>query len=209
MSLRTRRAVRLLVAVAFTWVGVALFAHAALAWEAKIQVAKVNAGGAANDAFVFQPTITSTSGSAITAPFSLKGGELPAVRRPLQRGERLLQRPDPKGDRAADARLHAEGRQLSQHARHQRQLRRSSRPELAAEARERGLDRPGDRDRRPQGPLPRVGPVHVHQRPGRCAAAAGAHRGAIRAGAGAGAADPGLARAVRPGSAKLRGRRRA
>ena len=78
MSLRTRRAVRLLVAVAFTWVGVALFAHAALAWEAKIQVAKVNAGGAANDAFVFQPTITSTSGSAITAPFSLKGGELTA-----------------------------------------------------------------------------------------------------------------------------------
>src|SRR5512133_1457394 len=78
MSLRTRRAVRLLVAVAFTWVGLALFAHAALAWEAKIQVAKVNEGGAANDAFVFQPTLTSTSGSAIAAPFSLKGGELTA-----------------------------------------------------------------------------------------------------------------------------------
>ena len=200
MSLRTRRAVRLLVAVAFTWVGVALFAHAALAWEAKIQVAKVNAGGAANDAFVFQPTITSTSGSAITAPFSLKGGELTApfdVRCNAGNDcfsdltQRVTEQPTPGYTLKDVSCRNTQGTNGN------------------------FADPPG-----PSSPLKPASEVSTDlatgtvdlkahflewvlctftERPGRCAAAAGAHRGAIRAGAGAGAADPGLARACAAG----------
>jgi hypothetical protein len=70
------RGVRLLGAVAFVWVGLALSAQAALATYGQIQVVKINQGGNPNDAFAFHPTFTWTGPLAQGASdFSLKGGQ--------------------------------------------------------------------------------------------------------------------------------------
>jgi hypothetical protein len=72
MSIRAPRGIpRLLVAVALTWVGLAICAQAALATHGRIQVAKVNVGGNPNDAFAFHPAFSQTNAS----DFSLKGGQ--------------------------------------------------------------------------------------------------------------------------------------
>jgi hypothetical protein len=71
MSISATRALRLLVAVAMTWVGLAVCAQAALATHGRIQVAKVNQGGNPNDTFAFHPAFSLTP----TSDFSLKGGE--------------------------------------------------------------------------------------------------------------------------------------
>jgi hypothetical protein len=70
MSYRATRGVRLLVAAALVWIGLAVCAHSAFAWDARVQVAKVNQGGNPNDSFAFHPSFTPTAGD-----FSLKGGE--------------------------------------------------------------------------------------------------------------------------------------
>jgi hypothetical protein len=62
--------VRLLVAAAMMWVGLAFCAQAAFAWHGKVQIAKVNQGGNPNDAFAFHPSF-----SPAASDFSLKGGE--------------------------------------------------------------------------------------------------------------------------------------
>jgi hypothetical protein len=70
------RGVRLLAAVAFAWVGLALCAQAALATYGQVQVAKINQGGNPNDAFAFHPTFTWTGPLPQGASdFSLKGGQ--------------------------------------------------------------------------------------------------------------------------------------
>jgi hypothetical protein len=72
------RAGRLLGAVAFVWVGFALFANAAMATYGHIQIIKINQGGDPNDTFTFQPTFTWSGDPAlanVTTPFALKGGE--------------------------------------------------------------------------------------------------------------------------------------
>jgi hypothetical protein len=61
---------RLLVAVAMMWVGLAFCAQAAFAWHGKVQIAKVNQGGNANDVFAFHPSF-----SPAASDFSLKGGQ--------------------------------------------------------------------------------------------------------------------------------------
>jgi hypothetical protein len=71
MSIRaTRGVVRLLVAAAMMWVGLALCAQAAFAWSGKVQIAKVNQGGNPNDSFAFHPSFTPSA-----SDFSLKGGQ--------------------------------------------------------------------------------------------------------------------------------------
>jgi hypothetical protein len=70
------RGVRLLAAVAFAWVGLALCAQAALATYGQVQVAKVNQGGNPSDTFAFHPTFTWTGPLPQGASdFSLKGGQ--------------------------------------------------------------------------------------------------------------------------------------
>jgi hypothetical protein len=76
MTRRMVRAGRLLGAVAFVWVGLALFAQAAMATYGRIQIVKINQGGDPNDTFSFQPTFTwSGPLPSNTTPFTLKGGE--------------------------------------------------------------------------------------------------------------------------------------
>jgi hypothetical protein len=70
MSIRASRATRLLMAAALAWLGLALCAQAAQATYGKIQVAKVNQGGNANDTFTFHPSVTPSA-----SDFSIKGGE--------------------------------------------------------------------------------------------------------------------------------------
>jgi hypothetical protein len=70
MSYRATRGVRLLVAAALIWIGLAVCAHSAFAWDARVQVAKVNQGGNPNDSFAFHPSFTPTA-----SDFSLKGGQ--------------------------------------------------------------------------------------------------------------------------------------
>jgi hypothetical protein len=76
MTFRASRGVRLLLAAALAWLGLALCAQAALATHGRIQVVKINQGGNANDTFAFHPTFTWTGPAAPTGgDFSLKGGE--------------------------------------------------------------------------------------------------------------------------------------
>jgi len=77
MSIRATRGVRLLVAAALAWVGLALCAQAALAPHGRIKVVKINQGGNPNDTFAFHPTLTwAGPGEPGTgSDFSLKGGE--------------------------------------------------------------------------------------------------------------------------------------
>jgi hypothetical protein len=71
MSIRaTRGVVRLLVAAAMVWVGLALCAQAAFAWSGKVQIAKVNSGGNPDDVFAFHPSFYPSA-----SDFSLKGGQ--------------------------------------------------------------------------------------------------------------------------------------
>jgi hypothetical protein len=71
MSIRASRGVvRLLVAAAMMWVGLAFCAQSAFAWHGKVQIAKVNQGGNPNDSFAFHPSFTPSA-----SDFSLKGGE--------------------------------------------------------------------------------------------------------------------------------------
>lgn len=72
----TKRGARVLAAVAFAWVGLALCAQAALATYGRVQVVKINQGGNPDDTFAFHPTFTWTGPLASSASdFSLKGGE--------------------------------------------------------------------------------------------------------------------------------------
>jgi hypothetical protein len=76
MSLSATRGVRLVLAVALAWVGLALSAQAALATYGRVQVVKINQGGNPADVFVFHPTLTWTGPLATTtSDFTLKGGE--------------------------------------------------------------------------------------------------------------------------------------
>jgi hypothetical protein len=70
MSYRATRGVRLVLSAAVIWVGLAVCAHSAFAWDAKVQVAKVNQGGNPNDSFSFHPSFTPAADD-----FSLKGGQ--------------------------------------------------------------------------------------------------------------------------------------
>jgi hypothetical protein len=74
MSIRASRATRLLMVAALAWLGLALSAQAAHATYGKIQVAKVNQGGNANDTFTFHPSVTPAA-----SDFSLKGGQSSSV----------------------------------------------------------------------------------------------------------------------------------
>ena len=70
MSISASRATRLLVAVGVAWLGLALSAQAAHATYGKVQIAKINQGGDANDSFAFHPALTPSAGD-----FTLKGGQ--------------------------------------------------------------------------------------------------------------------------------------
>ncbi len=70
MSFSASRATRLLVAVGVAWLGLALSAQAAHATYGKVQIAKINQGGDANDSFAFHPALTPSAGD-----FTLKGGQ--------------------------------------------------------------------------------------------------------------------------------------
>ena len=70
MSFSASRATRLLVAVGVAWLGLALSAQAAHATYGKIQIAKINQGGDANDSFTFHTALTPSAGD-----FTLKGGQ--------------------------------------------------------------------------------------------------------------------------------------
>lgn len=59
---------------ALAWLGLALCAQAAHATYGKIQVAKVNQGGNANDTFTFHPSVTPSA-----SDFSIKGGQSSSV----------------------------------------------------------------------------------------------------------------------------------
>jgi hypothetical protein len=74
MSIRASRATRLLMAAALAWLGLALCAQAAHATYGKIQVAKINQGGNANDTFTFHPSVTPSA-----SDFSIKGGQSSSV----------------------------------------------------------------------------------------------------------------------------------
>jgi hypothetical protein len=70
MSFSASRSTRLLVAVGVAWLGLALSAQAAHATYGKVQIAKINQGGDANDSFAFHPALTPSAGD-----FTLKGGQ--------------------------------------------------------------------------------------------------------------------------------------
>jgi hypothetical protein len=61
---------RLLVAAAMAWLGLALCAQAAHATYGKVTIVKINEGGNANDSFAFDPDLAPAQ-----QDFSLKGGE--------------------------------------------------------------------------------------------------------------------------------------
>ncbi len=70
MTIRASRGVRLLMAAAIAWFGLALCAQAAHATYGKVTIVKINKGGDQNDAFGFHPSLMPTQ-----QDFSLKGGE--------------------------------------------------------------------------------------------------------------------------------------
>ena len=70
MSIRASRGMRLLIAAALAWLGLALCAQAAHATYGKVQVAKINQGGDPNDTFSYHPSLTPSA-----SDFSLKGGQ--------------------------------------------------------------------------------------------------------------------------------------
>jgi hypothetical protein len=76
MSIRATRASRLLIAAVFAWLGLALFAQAALATHGRVQVIKINQGGNASDTFAFHPQLTQSPGASPAATdFSIAGGQ--------------------------------------------------------------------------------------------------------------------------------------
>lgn len=77
MTIRATRGVRLLVAAALAFVGLALCAQAANATYSKITIVKINQGGNQNDTFTFHPTLNPSAGD-----FSIKAGE--ASRKTIQ-----------------------------------------------------------------------------------------------------------------------------
>ena len=79
MTIRASRGMRLLVAAAIAWLGLALCAQAAHATYGKVTIVKINKGGNESDKFTFHPA------SADAADFSLKGGEQDVQGR-VQRG---------------------------------------------------------------------------------------------------------------------------
>jgi hypothetical protein len=70
MTISASRATRLLAAVGVAWLGLALSAQAAHATYGKVQISKVNQGGAASDTFAYHPAVTPSAGD-----FTLKGGQ--------------------------------------------------------------------------------------------------------------------------------------
>jgi hypothetical protein len=70
MSIRASRGVRLLLAAATAWLGLALCAQAAHATYGKVTIVKINQGGNPNDTFGFHPDLSPAAND-----FSLKGGE--------------------------------------------------------------------------------------------------------------------------------------
>ena len=76
MSFRATRGTRVLVLAALAWLGLALFAQAAQATHGRVQIAKINQGGAATDSFAFHPTLTQSPGATPAATdLSLVGGQ--------------------------------------------------------------------------------------------------------------------------------------
>src|SRR3954471_3475069 len=70
MTIRASRGVRLLLAAAMAWLGLALCAQAAHATYGKVTIVKVNHGGNQNDAFAFHPVVVPDQ-----PDFSIKAGE--------------------------------------------------------------------------------------------------------------------------------------
>jgi hypothetical protein len=70
MTIRASRGVRLLVAAAMAWLGLALCAQAAHATYGQVTIVKINKGGNASDKFWFHPDVEPTQ-----QDFALKGGE--------------------------------------------------------------------------------------------------------------------------------------
>jgi hypothetical protein len=70
MTIRASRGVRLLLAAAMAWLGLALCAQAAHATYGKVTIVKINKGGNASDKFTFHPDVQPTQ-----QDFALKGGE--------------------------------------------------------------------------------------------------------------------------------------
>jgi hypothetical protein len=68
MTIRASRGVRLLLAAAIAWLGLALCAQAAHATYGNVTIVKINQGGNLNDTFSFHQTVTYSPGD-----FSLKG----------------------------------------------------------------------------------------------------------------------------------------
>src|SRR5436190_5193413 len=66
------RSSRFLVAATLVCAGLGLFAQSALAWQARVQVVKINQGGNPADTFAFHPTFSSLP---TATDFTLKGGE--------------------------------------------------------------------------------------------------------------------------------------
>ena len=70
MTIRASRGVRLLLAAAMAWLGLALCAQAAHATYGKVTIVKVNEGGDQNDSFAFHPSVVPSQ-----PDFSIKAGE--------------------------------------------------------------------------------------------------------------------------------------
>jgi hypothetical protein len=70
MTIRASRGVRLLLAAAMAWLGLALCAQAAHATYGKVTIVKVNEGGNQSDSFTFHPSLAPSQ-----PDFSIKGGE--------------------------------------------------------------------------------------------------------------------------------------
>jgi hypothetical protein len=75
MSFSASRATRLLVAVAFAWLGLALSAQAAHATYAKVQIDKINQGGDPAQVFTFGTQLTAWGNPQPPPTISLKGGQ--------------------------------------------------------------------------------------------------------------------------------------
>src|SRR5690242_11635371 len=70
MTIRASRGMRLLVAAAMAWLGLALCAQAAHATYGKVTIVKINQGGNQSDSFTFHPSVAPAQ-----PDFSIKGGE--------------------------------------------------------------------------------------------------------------------------------------
>jgi hypothetical protein len=70
MTIRASRGLRLVVAAAMAWLGLALCAQAAHATYGQVTIVKINQGGNANDTFGFHPSVVPSQ-----SDFSIKGGE--------------------------------------------------------------------------------------------------------------------------------------